>query len=119
MTGASAGSLSFDLDGQRLDCRVLRARRCTYALRVTADGVLELRVPQRLPARLLPDILKRHRRWIAGQLERRARRVTATPDFGHGSLQRYLGQRYLLHLAVGRTRVQLRDDQFQVSVPTP
>lgn len=119
MTGAIAGSLSFDLDGQRLDCRVLRARRHTYALRVTADGVLELRVPQRLPARLLPDILQRHRRWIAGQFARRAARVAAAPDFAHGSPQRYLGEAYPLRLVAGRAQAQLQDAQLHVSVPAP
>lgn len=119
MTGDLAVPLAFDLDGRRLDCRVLRARRRTYALRVTADGVLELRVPQRLAAHLLPDILHRHRRWIAGQFERRARRMTAAPDFGPGSQQRYLGQGYPLQLAVGRSRVQLQDGCLQVSVSAP
>lgn len=119
MTGAIPASLAFELDGRRFDCRVLRARRRTYALRVAADGVLELRVPQRLPARLVPDILQRHRRWIAGQFERRARRATAVPDFGHGSPQRYLGESYPLQLTAGRTRVQLRDALLQVSVPAP
>ncbi len=119
MIGVVPVSLAFDLDGRRLDCRVLRARRRTYALRVTADGVLELRVPQRLAAHLLPDILHRHRRWIAGQFERRARRMTAAPDFGPGSQQRYLGQGYPLQLAVGRSRVQLQDGCLQVSVPAP
>ncbi len=119
MSGAIRASLAFDLDGQRLECRVLRARRRTYAVHLAADGVLELRVPQRLPAHLLPDILKRHRRWIAGQLERRARRVAAAPDFGHGSPQRYLGRSYPLQLAAGRTRVQLLDERLQVSVPAP
>ncbi len=118
MTGDVAVPLAFELDGRRLDCRVLRARRRTYALRVSADGVLELRVPLRLPARLLPDILHRHRRWIAGQFERRAHRMTA-PDFGPGSQQRYLGQGYPLQLAVGRSRVQLQDGRLQVSVPAP
>lgn len=119
MTGDLAVPLAFDLDGRRLDCRVLRARRRTYALRVTADGVLELRVPQRLAAHLLPDILHRHRRWIAGQFERRARRMTAAPDFGPGSQQRYLGQGYPLQLAVGRSRVQLQNGCLQVSVSAP
>lgn len=119
MTGATSASLAFDLDGRRLDCRVLRARRRTYALRVTADGVLELRVPQRLPARLLPDILQRHRRWIAGQLARRASRAAAVPDFAHGSLQRYLGEPYPLRLTAGRAQVLLQDAQLHVSVPAP
>lgn len=119
MTDASPASLAFELDGRRLDCRVLRARRRTYALRVTADGVLELRVPQRLAAHLLPDILHRHRRWIAGQLERRARHVLAAADFGQGSQQRYLGECFPLSLTAGRTRVLFQDGQLQVSVPAP
>ena len=119
MTGATSTSLAFELDGRRLDCRVLRARRRTYALRVTADGVLELRVPQRLPARLLPDILQRHRRWIAGQFERRARHAAATPGFAHGSTQRYLGDTYPLCVTNGRAQVQLQDARLTVSVPVP
>ena len=119
MTDASSVSLAFELDGRRLACRVLRARRRTYALRVTADGVLELRVPQRLAAHLLPDILRRHRRWIAGQFERCARHVMEAADFGPGGQQRYLGQRFPLSLTAGRTRVQLQDRQLQVSVPAP
>ncbi|MBC7162427.1 MAG: M48 family metallopeptidase [Immundisolibacter sp.] len=119
MTGDVAVPLAFELDGRRLDCRVLRARRRTYALRVSADGVLELRVPLRLPAHLLPDILHRHRRWIAGQLERRARRATAAPDFGHGSPQRYMGRSYPLQLAAGPAHVRLLDECLQVSVPAP
>lgn len=119
MTGATSASLAFELDGRRLDCRVLRARRRTYALRVTADGVLELRVPQRLPVRLLPDILQRHRRWIAGQFERRARHAAAAPDFAHGSPQRYLGEAYPLRLADGRVQVRLQDAHLAVSVPAP
>lgn len=119
MSGLVVAPLAFELDGRPLDCRVLRARRRTYALRVTADGALELRIPLRLPAHLLPDILHRHRRWIAGQFERRARRMTAAPDFGPGSQQRYLGQGYTLQLAVGRSRVQLQDGRLQVSVPAP
>ena len=119
MSGLSAASLVFDLDGRRVNCCVLRARRRTYALRVTSEGVLELRIPQRLPARLLPDILQRHRRWIASQFERRARHVAAVPDFGQGSLQRYLGESYSLQLTAGRARVELQDARLQVSVPMP
>ncbi len=112
-------SILFDVDGRPVTCRVLRARRRTYALRVAADGVLELRLPQRLPARLIPDLLQRHRRWIAGQFERRASHAVAVPDYSHGSRQRYLGDDCTLHLAVGRTRVQLQDAALRVSVPTP
>jgi predicted metal-dependent hydrolase len=119
MSGVVAVPLAFELDGRRLDCRVLRARRRTYALRVTADGALELRIPLRLPARLLPDILHRHRRWIAGQLERRAGQRALVPDFSHGSPQRYLGRSYPLQLAAGRAHVQLLDERLQVSVPMP
>jgi hypothetical protein len=119
MSGASPVSLAFELDGRRLDCRVLRARRRSYALRVTADGVLELRVPQRLAAHLLPDILHRHRRWIAGQFERRARHAATAVDFGQGSQQRYLGQCFPLSLTAGRTCVQFQDGRLQVSVPAP
>jgi predicted metal-dependent hydrolase len=111
--------VQFELDGQPVACRVLRARRRTYALRVATDGVLELRVPQRLPAALLPDILRRHRRWIAGQMQRRAEHAAVPVDFGHGSAQRYLGESYALHLAEGTTRVQLLDGCFQVAVPAP
>jgi hypothetical protein len=119
MSGLVAVPLAFELDGRRLDCRVLRARRRTYALRVTADGALELRVPLRLPAHLLPDILNRHGRWIAGQLERRAGQRALVPDFSHGSPQRYLGRSYPLQLAAGRAQVQLLDERLQVSVPVP
>jgi predicted metal-dependent hydrolase len=114
----SEPELCFELDGRRLTCRLLRARRRTYALRVVADGVLELRLPQRLPARLVPDILHRHRRWIAGQLQRRAQ-PPAAPDFGPGSAQRYLGDSYPLRLASGRRQVQLHDGALQVTVPAP
>ncbi|WP_448509813.1 M48 family metallopeptidase [Immundisolibacter sp.] len=112
-------AMYFELDGQPLACRVLRARRRTYALRVAPDGMLELRMPQRLPVRLIPDILNRHRRWIAGQFELRARHVAQVPDFGHGSTQRYLGASYPLQLATGRTRVQLHGDRLALSVPAP
>jgi predicted metal-dependent hydrolase len=116
---ASDRQFRFELDGQALACRVLRAQRRTYSLRVGADGVLELRVPQRLPARLWPDILHRHRRWIAGQLLRRATTEADVPDFGPGSGQRYLGETYTLHLADGRTRVQLQDGRLHLCVSAP
>lgn len=116
---APDAQLHFELDGQRLACRVLRAQRRTYALRIAADGVLELRVPRRLPARLWPDILHRHRRWIAGQLQRRAGAEAAGGDFTPGSAQRYLGERYPLQLAHGRPHVQLRDGHLHLSVPQP
>ena len=117
---APGEQVQFELDGQPMACRVLRARRRTYALRVATDGVLELRVPQRLSAALLPDILRRHRRWIAGQMQRHAEHAAAAPvGFGHGSAQRYLGESYALHLARGPTRVQLLDGCFQVAVPAP
>ena len=111
--------LSFELGGQRLRCRVVRARRRTYALRLSHDGLLELRVPQTLPARLLPDILQRHRRWIASRLARWAERGDTASGFGPGSAQRFLGNSYPLVLCRGRTRVQLRDERLHVSVPAP
>lgn len=116
---ASGQPLRFELDGQQLACRVLRARRRTYALRVAADGVLELRVPQRLPARLWPDILHRHRRWIAGQLRRRDTNEAGAPDFAPGSAQRYLGETYALQVASGRTRAHLHDGRLHLAVSAP
>lgn len=116
---ASATELSFDLGGQRLRCRVVRARRRTYALRLIHDGLLELRVPQALPTRLLPDILHRHRRWIARRLAQRAECAGMAADFGPGSTQRFLGDGYPLVLSRGRARVQLRDERLHVSVPAP
>jgi predicted metal-dependent hydrolase len=116
---APLAELAFELDGRLLRCRVVRARRRTYALRLAADGLFELRVPLRLPARALPDILRRHRRWIAGQLARRAERGEPSADFGHGSAQRFLGESYPLVLAHGRTRVELRDDRLHARLPRP
>ena len=116
---SSAGQLRFELGGELLACRVLRARRRTYALRLAPDGVFELRVPQRLPAALLPDILHRHRRWMAGQLGRRAAHGPTVPDFGHGSAQRFLGETYPLQLATGRAHAHLNEGRLHVSVPAP
>ena len=116
---APDAQLHFDVDGRSMTCRVLRAARRTYALRLAPDGVLELRVPRRLPARLWPDILHRHRRWIAGQLGRRAAHGPTAPNFGHGSAQRYLGETYSLQVAAGRTHAQLHDGRLHVAVPAP
>jgi hypothetical protein len=113
------GQLRLDVGGEALVCRVLRARRRTYALRLAPDGALELRVPQRLPARLWPDILHRHRRWIAGQLQRRGVAAAVGGDFTPGSAQRYLGEHYPLQLTAGRRHVCLQDGRLQLSVPNP
>lgn len=112
--------LAFELEGRQMTCRVLRARRRTYALRVSADGGLELRVPQRLAAHRWPGLLVRHRRWIVGQLERLAQ--TPPPPlatFGLGSRQRFLGQAHPLRLTQGRTQVALTDVGFSVRVRSP
>ncbi len=116
---APLAELAYELDGRLLRCRVVRARRRTYALRFAADGLLELRVPLRLPAHALPDILHRHRRWIASQLARRAARGEPSVDFGHGSAQRFLGESYPLQLARGRTQVELCGDRLQARLPQP
>ncbi|GAB4351494.1 MAG: SprT family zinc-dependent metalloprotease [Immundisolibacter sp.] len=110
--------LRFELADGAVTCRVVRARRRTYALRVTADGTLELRVPQRLPARLYPQLLTRHRRWIARQFERLAQ-LPPPADFGPGGRQRYLGQWYPLQLGAGRRQVTLAADGFRVQVAQP
>ena len=113
-----SASLRFELDDRAVTCRVVRARRRTYALRVAADGTLELRVPERLPARLYPQLLARHRRWIARQFERLAQ-VSPPADFSAGSRQRYLGQWHALQLSVGRRQVVLSEAGFQVRVAQP
>lgn len=116
---APLAELPFELGGQLLRCRVVRARRRTYALRLTREGMLELRVPLRLPARLLPDILHRHRRWIANQLARWEAHADTAPDFRAGSGQRFLGRSYPLVLCRGRTQVNLRAGRLHVSVLAP
>lgn len=113
-----SGHLRFELADGAVTCRVVRARRRTYALRVTADGTLELRVPQRLPARLYPQLLTRHRRWIARQFERLAQ-LPPPADFGPGGRQRYLGQWHPLQLGAGRRQVTLAADGFRVQVAQP
>lgn len=113
-----SGQLQFELADRTVTCRVVRARRRTYALHVTAEGTLELRVPQRLPARLYPQLLSRHRRWIARQFERLAQRPPPA-DFGPGGRQRYLGQWHPLRLDTGRRQVTLTEDGFRVQVAQP
>lgn len=111
-------SVRFELADRAVTCRVVRARRRTYALHVTADGMLELRVPQRLPARLYPQLLARHRRWIVRQFERLAQQAPPA-DFGPGGRQRYLGQWHSLQLSAGRRQVTLSDTGFEVRVARP
>lgn len=113
-----SGQLQFELADRTVTCRVVRARRRTYALHVTAEGMLELRVPQRLPARLYPQLLSRHRRWITRQFERLAQRPPPA-DFGPGGRQRYLGQWHLLRLDTGHRQVTLTEDGFHVRVAQP
>lgn len=53
---------------QRMEYRVVRARRKTVGLHVDGEGNLTVRAPYRLPEAEIEKILFRHRRWISARV---------------------------------------------------
>lgn len=61
------------------DWRVIRSRRRTVALQVTAEGEVLVRAPLRAPEAALRRFVEQHRDWIARQQTRQAEHRQAYP----------------------------------------
>jgi len=53
-----------------MDYRLIRSKRKTISLRITADGTLEVRCPSRMPRYQVDALIESRRDWIEKQLSR-------------------------------------------------
>ena len=101
-----------------MDYQLVRSKRRTLALRVAADGQVEVRAPLRLGRRHINDFVHEHRDWIRRQ--QAYWRARPRQHWREGDTVPHLGRPVRLRVThAARPRVELEGDILTVAVPPP
>lgn len=117
----TADRLIIELDGERIECAIVRsARRRTIAIQIDHDG-LSIRAPQRASERRLRAAVQSRSDWISIKLaEWSTRQKPAQRQFVSGETLPFLGEMIALqiveHPTRARTKVARGDDRLVVEI---
>lgn len=99
------------------DFELIRSKRRSLELRVLEDGTVQVRAPQRAPARMVQAFVDSRRQWIADQQQRQASRPRQR--WLDGEVLAWRGDRLQLDVSEGRTRVGISGSYLSVRVTQP
>lgn len=112
---------NFILNGTPQVYVLKRSDRRTFAIQIRPDLSIIVRAPKRAKIRDIESLLDDRQHWISKNLAEIQQRPAPTPyRWVTGENHFYLGRAYPLVITVGdRHRIQLHNDQFQITVPNP
>lgn len=96
--------------------KIVRSRRKTIALEVTAHATLIVRAPHRVPQAYIDALIREKNAWIQKKMaEMRARPQVPVREYGEGEIFWFLGRAYPLHYTDDPGVTILRTDRLVVS----
>ena len=96
--------------------KIVRSRRKTIALEVTAHATLIVRAPHRVPKAYIDALIREKNAWIQKKMaEMRARPRVPVREYGEGEVFWFLGRAYPLHYTDDPGGTIIRTDRLEVS----